>query len=77
VSADDTWELLTLEFTVDDDATDVDFGLFVDETGTDSVYIDQVRLLNEGTNNEDNQQYVDNGTGTQEASNSWQHAFPA
>jgi hypothetical protein len=77
VSADDTWELLTLEFTVDDDATDVDFGLFVDETGTDSVYIDQVRLLPVGVNNEHDQQYVDNGTGTQEASNSWQNAFPA
>jgi hypothetical protein len=77
VSADDTWELLTLEFTVDDDATDVDFGLFVDETGTDSVYWDKIRLLPEGTHNEHDQQYVDNGTGTQEASNSWQNAFPA
>jgi hypothetical protein len=74
VSADDTWELLTLEFTVDDDATDVDFGLFVDETGTDSVYWDKIRLLPEGTHNEHDQQYVDNGTGTQESANSWQGA---
>jgi hypothetical protein len=77
VTAAGDYESLSLTFTVDDDATDLDFGLLVDETGTDDVYWTNIRLLPEGTHNEHDQQYVDNGTGTQESANSWQHAFPA
>jgi hypothetical protein len=37
--------------------------------------VDQIRLVSTGTNNEHDQQYVDNGTGTQESANSWNGAF--
>jgi hypothetical protein len=77
VTAAGDYESLSLTFTADDDATDLDFGLLVDETGTDDVYWTNIRLLPEGTHNEFDQQMVDNGSGTQESANSWQHAFPA
>jgi hypothetical protein len=68
----DAYELLTLEFTVDADSTDLDFGIFVDETGTDYIIWDTIRLKPVGINNEHDQQFVDNGTGTQTGQNSWQ-----
>jgi hypothetical protein len=74
-STTDDWEYLEIELIVDEDATATGCGIYVYETGTDSVYIDQVRLLPVGVNNEHDQQYVDNGTGTQEASNSWQGGY--
>jgi hypothetical protein len=73
----DAWELIEVEFTLNASSTGVALRIQIDSAADQDeyIYIDQVRLLNEGTNNEDNQQYVDNGTGTQESANSWNGAF--
>jgi hypothetical protein len=77
VSAADTWTLLTRQFTVDGASTDLFVGLDVAETGTDSVYWGNIRLLPEGIHNEHNQNFVDSGTGTQLSGNSWQQPIAA
>jgi hypothetical protein len=64
VSAADTWELLEVEHTIASDAADTYIGLRIDETGTDTVYWDDIQLLPLGIHNEHDQQFIDNGTGT-------------
>lgn len=77
VAAVDTWTLLEKEFTVDTASTELSFGLDVAEDAAYSVYWDTIRLQPIGVHNEHSQNFVDSGTGTQQASNSWQNPFPA
>jgi hypothetical protein len=79
-SSRDTWNLVTITHTLQSDA--IGFGPLIRIEAADAVagevyYFDCTRLVPVGTHNEHDQQYVDNGTGTQESSNSWQNAFPA
>ncbi|KKL71716.1 hypothetical protein LCGC14_2092120, partial [marine sediment metagenome] len=61
----DAWKLLSLTFTVDSAATNIVFMLEVNETGTDAVYLDNLRLKPLGVHNEHSQNFLDAGTDTQ------------
>jgi hypothetical protein len=73
----DAWNEVEVELTFQSDATgwtlrfDVDAG---DAVAGEYFYVGLVRLEPVGTHNEHDQQYVDNGTGTQVSSNSWQRS---